>query len=296
MSSNHPSLRQWLSKHEPFDCALNPSFLGVFAHTGCAGALQQQGLLRSLCGLAGASAGAHCGAIIASGSTVLDQTSSRPVLHDDLQSLLTLGDRRWQVLDPALGLGVLEGRGLEEEVSRIVKPTFEELNIPFACTAFSMWSRRTEILKSGPLPRAVRASCAVPVLIHPTSHERRKWLLDGGIGDPSGSVGLRALPEQPKRSLHIIVNRRVGMGLDSMWTRSLGPSQYGARREEVVTLRLNNPPTLFFGDSSFRQLGTAVELTADAVLRALDAPLQRGHEDGHWVAEVDVAWGRRGKL
>jgi len=288
-----PTLREWLSRQEPFDCAMNPSLLGMFAHAGCLGALQREGLLRDLCGLAGASAGAVCGSILAAGRTVLEPGPGKPALHEDMRSITTLGERRWQVLDLAPGAGVLRGDGLEEQLGQLMPPAFADLRLPFACTAWSAWSRRTEVLQRGPLPRAVRASCAVPVLFHPTSHARRRWLYDGGIQDPSGSVGLRVLPRQPDRSLHVVVNRRIVPGLDGNWRRLVPPSQFGAPRSEVATVRLNQPPRLLFGEKSFGAAGAAVLATAEAVLEALDRPMARGEEEGHWVLEVDVAWERR---
>ena len=63
--------KAWL-RDGPFDCAMNPSFLGFFAHGGAMGILQREGLLEHLCGLAGASAGAMMGAFVASGHKILD--------------------------------------------------------------------------------------------------------------------------------------------------------------------------------------------------------------------------------
>jgi len=275
--------------------AMNPSFLGVFAHLGCAGTLQREGLLQNLCGLSGASAGAQCGAFIASGGKVFDVASepSSLVLHQDMNFISSMAERRWQVLDPSLGPGLLHGQGLEDEMASFLAPTFEDLSIPFACTAWSAWAFRTEVLRTGPLPRAVRASCTVPGLFHPTTHARRRWLLDGGLWDPSGSVGLSVLPRQPRRSLHVVVNRKVLLGLDARWTRPRGPSDFGVARTEVVTVRLNRPPALFLGEASFKAAPDAVSCTAQAVHEALDRPLVKGSEEGHWVLDVDVAWRTR---
>jgi len=132
------------------------------------------------------------------------------------------------------------------------------------------------------------------LLFHPTSHQHKQWLFDGGIQDPSGSAGLAALPVQPRRSLHVVVNRQLLPRCMDSWTRVVPPSEYGAVREELVTVRLNNPPSLLLGDASFRQLEEAVLVTATAMLAALDRPLKQGREEGHWILEVDVGWGRHG--
>lgn len=296
------SLRDWLLREEPFDAAMNPSFLGFFAQVGCLGVLQREGLLKRLIGLAGASAGSMSGSFIASGNTVLvpreeaaEAGLSELTLHEDMQRVVDAGQRRWkEVLDVSPGLGLLKGQVFEDLIAESCVPTFQDTSVPFACTAWSAYAMRTEILRSGPLASAVRASCNVPGLLQPSDHNRRRWLLDGGIMDPSGSAGLRALAQQPRRSLHIVVNRTMA-GIDKYWTRTVPPSEFGAPREEVLTLRLNRPPTLLLGERSGRLLGKAVTVTAEAVLESLDAPLRRGREDGHWVLEVNVDWGVRGR-
>lgn len=277
---------------------MNPSFMGVFAHLGCVGALQREELLENLTGLAGSSAGANCGAMIASGTMILETGGMRDgdVARTSLAANLkqwstTVGNRRQEILDPAFGFGIFRGNNVERELATLgMVPRFEDLSIPFACTAWSAYSFRTEVLTSGDLPRAVRASMGVPGLFHPTSHHRKRWLLDGGILDHSGSAGLRSLPVQPSRSLHIIVNRPMLPPLDSHWSRIVPPSQYGAKRSEVVSLRLNRPPSLFLGDKSFRELESAVIASADATFQCLDSPMVAGVEAGHWILEVDVAW------
>merc|ERR1712014_184280 len=135
-------------------------------------------------------------------------------------------------------------------------PNFEGLPIPFACTATSLCSMKTEILHSGPVPAAVRASMTVPVLFQPCHHEGKRLLVDGGVFDWAGTRGLSVLPKQPDRTLHIVVNRR--MPLLSHFERTVPPSELDAKRSSVVTVRLNNPPTLFLGDASFQSFGKAI--------------------------------------
>jgi predicted acylesterase/phospholipase RssA len=126
-----PTLRSWLQVREAFDVAMVPSFLGVFAHAGAMGALQREGLLREVVGYSGSSAGAQCGAILASGKQILaDQNKSEDVsvlLHPDMNRLTSLGDRRWQVLDFGAGLGIFTGEGIEHEMSHLMHPDFTSL-------------------------------------------------------------------------------------------------------------------------------------------------------------------------
>jgi len=252
------------------------------------GALQREGLLENLCGLAGCSAGAMSGAAIASGSQVFEKSSETLKLHSDMERLVTLGDRRWQVLDPGVGFGLLKGHGVEAEMSNLYASSFDQLCTPFACTATSLSSMQTVVLNHGALPAAVRASMTVPLLFQPGQHEDKRFLVDGGIWDWSGSKGLSGLPKQPDRSLHIIVNRK--MPFLSHFERVVPPSKFGAPRSEVITLRLNNPPNLFLGEASFQSFGEAIVVTAASVTQILDCPLQAGDEAGHFIIDVDVNW------
>eukprot|EP00392_Amoebophrya_sp_AT5.2_P002985 g2990.t1 len=74
-SSSGVTLRGWLNRDEQFMCAMNPSFLGFFAHAGCIGVLQQEGLLGNLVGVAGSSAGAMAAGLLCSGKAIfLDES------------------------------------------------------------------------------------------------------------------------------------------------------------------------------------------------------------------------------
>lgn len=288
---NSLTLRSWLSEAKEFDCAMSPSFLGFFCHAGALGALQKEKLLENLVGLSGASAGAQCGALIGSGKRVFKDHGNCFELHEDMSSIVGIGDRRWEVLDPSLGFGILKGDGFEKEMGKFLVPRFEDLKIPFACSVFSAWTWKTEILSKGNLPRAVRASCTVPLLLHPTSHEPNfRWLFDGGIYDPSGSCGLQDLPKQPSRSLHFVIDRQILPGLDKKWRKVFGPSEYGASRENIVTVVLHNPPNLLLGRASFDLFGEAIICTARSIIANLDKPLEKGNEPGHNVLHVDVKW------
>ena len=85
-------------------------------------------------------------------------------------------------------------------------------------------------------------------------------------------MGLRSLPHQPDRSLHVIVNR-AGLlpGLDGRWRSVVPPSELGVKRGSVVTVKLNRPPALLLGEGSFKRLEEAVLTTSAAMMKVLDA-------------------------
>merc|ERR1712060_333702 len=90
---------------------------------------------------------------------------------------------------------------------------------------------------------------------------------------------------------HVVVKRTMVPGLDSIWSRVVKPSEFKAKRSQVVTVRSHQPPELLLGDKSLRLTEQAVLVTAKAVLQALDRPMKLGQENGHYVLDVDVAWG-----
>src|SRR5208283_2016035 len=79
--------------------------------------------------------------------------------------------------DPGLGVGLLLDRITFAE-SRIA--SFDDLPIPFRCVATDMQSGDRVVLHDGSLPRAVRASMAIPGVFTPIEIDGRV-LADGGM-------------------------------------------------------------------------------------------------------------------
>ncbi len=158
-------LKEWL-KEKPFTLAMSSGFFGFFAHAGVTRALDENNLKPAK--YSGCSAGAIIAAAKASGLTQND-------LEDRLFSL-----KRTDFWDPGFGLGLLKGKKFEEIVSEFVKPKFEDLDVPCDVIAFSLRRARAEILNTGALPTAVRASCTLPGFFQTAKHEGR-WYVDGGI-------------------------------------------------------------------------------------------------------------------
>src|SRR5580692_1283030 len=102
-------------------------------------------------------------------------------------------DRRDYQIQAALGLkhglqgpnGLSPGEGVGLLLDRIAFPvsgiaSFDELPIPFRCVATDMQSGDRVVLHSGSLPRAVRASMAIPGVFTPVEIDGRV-LADGGM-------------------------------------------------------------------------------------------------------------------
>jgi NTE family protein len=124
--------------------------------------------------IAGTSAGGMVGAVYAAGFSTekieqaisdFDPTSSFSRHPDDRPSLLGLGN-------------------IADKLSEMLADrTFDELEIPFAATAVSLYSGKEIILTKGKVLDAVLATVAVPG-VFPSQEIGGRVLIDGGVLDP----------------------------------------------------------------------------------------------------------------
>jgi NTE family protein len=97
---------------------------------------------------------------------------------------LRLGLRRGEL---TTANGVLAGQNLETELSWLARqahdlPTFDDLPIPFRCTAVDFADGELVVLDRGNLAAAMRASMSLPVVFSPARIGDREYL-DGGLAD-----------------------------------------------------------------------------------------------------------------
>lgn len=168
------TLKSWLQS-QPFSLALSSGFFGFFAHCGFVKALYEEGCIPTR--LAGASAGAIIAGGLASG-----------LQPADLEKLL-LGIEKKDFWDPGLGVGLLKGEMLETSLATHFVKDFSEVRIPLHVSVFDIFGWRTRSLEEGSLLKAVRASCTVPFLFHPTRIQNR-FYWDGGVQDKMAVAGL----------------------------------------------------------------------------------------------------------
>ncbi len=164
------TLREWMNEG-PYTLALSSSFFGFYAHCGFVAAFQEHGFRPAK--LSGASAGALIGAAWASG------------LQPAEMSELLFSVQRHHFWDPWPGLGYLRGKKFLDFIRPYFKPSFGETQIPVEVCVFDIFRRKTEFLDAGPLPEAVVASCAVPLMFHPVRINGRMYF-DGGVFRKSG--------------------------------------------------------------------------------------------------------------
>jgi len=124
--------------------------------------------------IAGTSAGGMVGAVYAAGF----KTEKIEEVLEDLDSLNSF-TRKPDDPPSLLGLGSIADKLAE----MLADTTFDELDIPFAATAVSLYSGKEVILNKGKVLDAVLATAAVPG-VFPTQEIGGRVLIDGGILDP----------------------------------------------------------------------------------------------------------------
>lgn len=169
-----PKLGEWLSA-EPYTLAVSSGFCGFYAQSGVISALHEKELLPQA--TRGSSAGALATAVWASRKFDYEQIS------DKLSEI-----ERADFWDPRIGFGLLKGARLDSVLKRFLVDDFEDCSVPVRVSVFDLLSRKTEVIDSGNLAQAVRASMTYPVLFQPTMINRRPKL-DGGIKDHAGCHG-----------------------------------------------------------------------------------------------------------
>jgi NTE family protein len=183
--------------------ALHEQGVGLALSGGAARGIAHAGVLEVLVGagipvraVAGTSAGSVVGALFAAGLAPVE--------------IGRLGlETRWIDLFRARlpHAGLVPGEGLERFLDRVLPArTFAELKLPFAAVATDLATGRRVDITSGPLARAVLASCSLPVLLEPV-HEGGRLLVDGGV---SSQVPVRAVRETLGVAPVVAVDVNVG--------------------------------------------------------------------------------------
>jgi NTE family protein len=152
--------------------ALGGGGIKGIAHIGVLRCLEKEGI--KIKAISGTSAGGIVGALFASG---YDGYEIEDILNNmDQSRLFTRSSHDGPSL---LGL-----QGLVQILSDLLgDKTFEELNIPFACTSVDIRSCQEIILREGKVTDAIQATVAVPGMFPPKEMEGA-LLVDGGVLDP----------------------------------------------------------------------------------------------------------------
>ncbi len=229
----------------PFTLCMSSGFFGFYAHAGMLAALIETGLFPSR--VVGSSAGALVAGCHASGLSTAE-------IKD-----LFFGLRRGDFWDPGLGFGLLSGKKMDALLRRTLPiQVIEDLNTPFACSAYNIREKRTDVIDKGDLALALRASAALPFLFQPVRIGTEDYL-DGGIAD---RPAFAALADDEKTLYH---------HLDSRAPYRIGGRAEPSTPRTVTTLNLGLLPRL--GPFRLSEGRAAWSTARERTLRRLDSPL-----------------------
>lgn len=152
--------------------ALGGGGIKGISHIGVLSRLEKAGF--RIRAIAGTSAGSIVGALYAAG-----------LLPDQIANLICGVDQtKLFGRKPNDGPSLLGVTGLTDALSEILgTKTFEELSIPFACTAVDLHTSQEIILNSGSVLDSILASSAFPGIFPPRS-VGKALLVDGAVLDP----------------------------------------------------------------------------------------------------------------
>ncbi len=141
------------------------------AHIGVLQALEENGIKPDY--ISGTSMGTVVGACYAKGITILE-------MLDVVAKLKPL-----DIVDVGVNgmtkLGLLRSKKVEKLFLKYLgDATFEDLQIPFTCTATDILTGNLHVFSSGSLVTAIQASIAIPSIFRPVAYEDM-LLVDGGV-------------------------------------------------------------------------------------------------------------------
>ena len=139
-------------------------------HVGILKALEEEGI-KPYC-ISGTSMGAIVGACYASGMSV--DTIRSEMLKLKTSDIIDFGV-------PFTRLSLLRSNKLQKLlIKHIGEITFENLEIPFSCTAVDLLNEKLYVFTEGLVAKGVQASAAIPGVFKPIEHEGM-LLVDGGV-------------------------------------------------------------------------------------------------------------------
>jgi len=157
---------------------------GVFAHTGFMRALQEMGIHYDA--IAGCSAGAIVGGVLASGTSLDEWTQSleKMTQQDFWQPDSLLKFLHSHLLDKGRGYMGLSPTdpALNFTTNNLSVKTFEECKVPFYSLAINLSDGEKKVFSSGELAPRIVASAAVPILYEPVLIEGNLYS-DGALID-----------------------------------------------------------------------------------------------------------------
>lgn len=124
-----------------------------------------------------------------SGASIGSLVAAYFSLHEDVgpledEVLNKNKDKIPNIFDLGFKGGLVSGEKFEDFLERVLgNKTFNDCRIPLQIVATDLKSGQAQILKQGPLAKAVQASSSVPLIFEPVPY-RNQLLVDGALSNP----------------------------------------------------------------------------------------------------------------
>ena len=178
---------------------LSSGFLAFAEQAGFIAGLEDAGVVPEA--VVGTSSGALAGACLAAG-----WPASR--IYEELTATQPL---RYVRPSWAPWRGLMTLAPMIRRLEQLLPPTFEELECPLAVGVVGPGGH--QLVRAGPLPQAVAASCAIPWVFCPVQ-VAGEALADGGAADRTGLAAWRARHPSAAMVVHLLQSSHGGGGLD----------------------------------------------------------------------------------
>jgi len=153
--------------------------IGLALGSGGARGLAHIGVLKAL-GELGVTVDCIAGSSI--GSIIAAFYGNRMDLDMAAKLLSNLKKKHWLDLSVS-GLGLISGDKIREIIKLLThNKNIEDLHIPIAIVATDLEKGERVVFRTGPIYKAVRASCSIPGIFDPEQYDG-KMLIDGGVID-----------------------------------------------------------------------------------------------------------------
>ncbi len=183
---------------------------GVYAHTGFLMTLESLGL--PISAMAGCSAGALVGGMVASGASLSDWVNTlKTVEKKEFWQPLSLPNFFWRMMrHKGRGVSGLSDTQAAQEFCRknLNAQTFEDCQFPFYALAINLDNGEKIIFSEGELASRIMASAAIPVLYQPVKVDD-KYCCDGAVVDFAPTDAICCL-----QNLDVVIVNHVSQSSD----------------------------------------------------------------------------------
>lgn len=176
-------------------------------------------------------------------------------------------------------LGIVSSRRIENFMEDTVgKRNFEDLPIPCSVTATDLLSGERKVFRTGPVARAVRASCSIPNIFLPVEIDGR-YYVDGGLAEYMPIQALREMGADFTIGVHLAGIARKDDKPTNILQLLLQVTSLVARQNLAVSSTLADyviaPTVDDFGSFDFSQSKQLIRSGGDAVESHLPEIRQR---------------------